>query len=137
LSTGCSIGAIQTYFDGNDVRDPGPVENDAPTYEAWPMLISHVPEDVCTWPPIHGGNIWHYQKPSTGETVAVLDEVYHLNEAYRSPRPWAKWTAYGVSKDRDGTPFPGGGIIVGKPGEQPMQAIPPGFGGCTIYGELT
>lgn len=132
-------GAPQTYFDGWDVRDPGPITLDAPTLETFPMFMSNIPEDACTWPPDHGSPglprplIYHWRRPNSHECITVLDELW----AYQPPRPWAKWTAYGCARDLNGAWHDGGTIIDGPAGTQPQDVLPPDFGGCLIHGELT
>lgn len=130
LSMQGAIGATSTYFDGWDVRSEGPIEEDAPTFESYPIIMSKFPEDICTWGPEHGGSIWHWRQPHSDKVLTVLDEVWY--SGYRPPKPWGQWTAYGVATDWDGTYYPTGTMLTGTG----KVSLPPGFGGATVYGEM-
>lgn len=131
------IGGPSTYFDGWDVRSPEPLWADAPTLESIPMFARNVPEDACTWPPLHGGSIWHWNKPDTNIVLTVIDEGWYRDQetgkvTYRSPRPWLRWTAYGSTVDANGKPVEGGCMIEGT---GPL-VLPAGFDGAAVMGEV-
>ena len=126
---GTQCGGAVTYFDGWDVRSAEPIEADAPTFESWPKFIANIPEDACTWPPVHGGSIWHWGKPNTNEFVTVMDAQWY--GGYFPPKPVAEWTAYGVQRDEQSNFHDGGTVIGPKKGK---ITLPPDFGGALIYG---
>ena len=140
-------GAATTYFDGNDVRDPSPIEVNAPTLESFPLTMLHVPEAACGWPPVHGGSVWHWGEPNTNRFVTVLDEFWYSGAdmrgrfrnrrrkmggepraaTYYPPRPIGKWTAYGLTVDIWGHTR----VLEGEG----SLRLPTGFDGAVIVGE--
>lgn len=128
---GGQCGGAVTYFDGWDVRSDEPIEADAPTFETFPTFMLNIDEDACTWPPVHGGSIWHWGKPETDTFVTVMDELWY--GGYYPPRPVAEWTAYGSQRDEHGN-FQEGGCVIG-PKRGKIQ-LPSGFGGVIIKGRF-
>lgn len=122
-------GQTLTYFDGWDVRSPEPLWVDAPTIESWPAYMMNVAEDVCIWPPVHGGSVWHWGG-NNGSFVTVLDEFWYAG--YYPPKPIDTWTAYGPQRGFDGKFYNAGTVIKGTG----KLVLPSRFGGALITGQF-